>query len=87
MDVNLHQQQGINLINRVLEYARYVIEDDRAHVHLTPEDWYVVADTLFQRGIPKEVLPEEIHTYRMINNSRTIEFQVDEYAIEVHMID
>jgi len=47
---NLHQAQGINHLNRVLGYAPFVVEDGVAVVHLTPEDWGVVSDTLFSNG-------------------------------------
>ena len=56
MDPNLHQQQGINHLNKVLAYAPLVASDGAATVHLTFEDWHVVADTLFSdeyaKGIP-----------------------------------
>ena len=86
MDVNLHQQQGINILNRMLDYAAFVAEDGHAQVHLTPEDWYVVADTLFQMDTPDEALPESIKSYRLINSDHTIEFTADEYVIKLEMI-
>ena len=46
MDPNLHQKQAINHLNKVLNYAPFVAEDGKATVHLTPEDWHVVADAL-----------------------------------------
>ena len=86
MDPTLHQKQGINHMNRVLDYAPFVAEDGRATVHLTPEDWHVVADTLFRMHTPKELLPEAIKSYRLTNQNRTIEFETDTYTIGVEMI-
>jgi hypothetical protein len=83
MDPNLHQKQGINHLNKVLEYAPMVEEDGRATVHLTTEDWHVVADTLFNMNTPKEMLPKQIDEYRLTNNDATIELQTDGLVIEV----
>ncbi|GIV62127.1 MAG: hypothetical protein KatS3mg044_0993 [Rhodothermaceae bacterium] len=57
MDPNLHQKMGINHLNRVLNYAPFVAEQGRATVHLTVEDWHVVADTLFRMHTPPRVAP------------------------------
>lgn len=86
MDPTLHQKQGINHLNRVLQYAPMVATEGQATVHLTTEDWYVVADTLFQMNTPKELLPETINEYRLVNDNRTIELVTDEYRIEVDMM-
>ncbi len=86
MDPNLHQQQGINHLNKVLNYAPFVAEDGRATVHLTVEDWHVVADTLFQMNTPKEMLPDAINTYQLTQQNRAIELTTDDYVISVEMI-
>lgn len=86
MDPNLHQQQGINHLNKVLNYAPFVAEDGKATVHLTVEDWHVVADTLFQMNTPKEMLPDAINTYQLIQQNRAIELTTDDYVISVEMI-
>ena len=86
MDTNLHQQQGINHLSKVLAYAPFVAEGRRANVHLTQEDWYVVADTLFQMNTPLEVLPSGIKSYRLTNDNRTIEILTDEFDIDLEMI-
>jgi hypothetical protein len=83
MDPNLHQKQGINHLNRVLGYAPMVEQDGRATVHLTNEDWQVVADTLFHMNTPREVLPGEIREYRLINDNTAIELETTEYVISV----
>ncbi len=87
MDPNLHQRQGINHLRRVLDYAPLVAEEDNtATVHLTREDWLVVADTLFHMNTPKELLPEEIQNYRLIDNNSSIELTTPDYTIRVDVI-
>lgn len=86
MDPNLHQKQGINHLNKVLSYAPFVAEDGKATVHLTVEDWHVVADTLFHMDTPKEFLPDAINAYRLIKDNRAIELDTDACVIEVEMI-
>lgn len=86
MDPTLHQKQGIHHLNRVLEYAPMVAQDGHATVHLTAEDWHVVADTLFQMNTPDEMLPEAIESYRLINNNRTIHLVTDDYTIDVEIM-
>ena len=89
MDPNLHQQQGINHLRRVLGYAPFVAEAGpggaagRAVVHLTPEDWHVVADTLFTLGTPREMLPEEIQGFDLANENATIRLHTDALVIDV----
>ena len=86
MDANLHQKQGINHLTKVLNYAPFVAERGRATVHLTPEDWHVVADTLFQMETPKELLPEAIESYQLKDGNSTIELKTPDYLIDVDMI-
>ena len=86
MDPNLHQKQAINHLNRVLGYAPFVAEDGKATVHLTPEDWQVVADALFYMNTPAAMLPEAINAFRLIQDNRAIELDTDDYLIEVEMI-
>jgi len=86
MDVNLHQKQGINHLNRVLNYAPFVAQDGRAVVHLTQEDWSVVADTLFKMQTPAEMLPPAIASYRLANHNATIELTTPDCVIDVEII-
>lgn len=83
VDPNLHQKQGINHLNKVLGYAPFVAEGRQATVHLTPEDWHVVADTLFAMETPKEMLPDAIHEYGLANQNETITLRTDDYDISV----
>lgn len=86
MDPTLHQKQALNHLNKVLTYAPMVAEDERATVHLTPEDWHVVADALFRMDTPREMLPESIRDFRLTRQNTTIELTTDAYVIEVEMI-
>ena len=86
MDPNLHQKQAINHLNKVLDYAPFVEEEGRATVHLTAEDWHVVADALFRMDTPREMLPGTIKDFRLANENRTIQLTTDEYEIDVEMI-
>lgn len=83
MEPNLHQSQGINHMNRVLAYARFVVEDGRATVHLTGEDWGVVADTLFHMDTPRELVPEAITAWRLVPGERAIELTTADAVIRV----
>lgn len=86
MDPTLHQKQAVNHLAKVLNYAPVVAEGDRATVHLTPEDWHVVADALFRMDTPAEMLPEAIKKYRLTNENRTIQLATEHYVIDVEMI-
>lgn len=86
MDPNLHQKQAVNHLNKVLEYAPMVAEDGEATVHLTGEDWQVVADCLFKMQTPQEMLPDAIQDYRLVKNHRAIELKTEDYIISVEII-
>ncbi|NDC87303.1 MAG: hypothetical protein EB075_00605 [Bacteroidetes bacterium] len=86
MDPNLHQKQGINHMNRVLAYAPMVAEGTSATVHLTAEDWQVVADTLFRMETPKEILPEAIKAYALVDGNQAIELSTEGLTIKIEMI-
>lgn len=85
MDPNLHQKQGINHLNRVLNYYPFVAEGGKATVHLTFEDWNVVADTLFRMNTPKEMLPEEIREYKLANENLMV-LETADCVIDVEML-
>ncbi|MEZ4702807.1 MAG: hypothetical protein R2834_20915 [Rhodothermales bacterium] len=83
MDPSLHQKQGINHLKKVLNYAPFVTENGEAEVHLTTEDWYVVADTLFQMQTPRELLPAAIEAYRLVDDNTAIELKTADCIISV----
>ncbi len=86
MDPNLHQKQGINHLNKVLAYAAFVEEGGAAQVHLTREDWHVVADTLFTMETPPELLPPAIHSYELVGDNQTIRLVTDALVIDVEQM-
>jgi len=86
IDPNLHQKQGVNHLNRVLGFAPMVEADGRAAVHLTAEDWHVVADTLFHMNTPKEILPPAILSYELLTEAQQIELKTEGCVIIVEMI-
>lgn len=86
MDPNLHQKMGIHHLNRALNYAPFVADGGRAQVHLTSEDWYVVADTLFKMNTPRELLPEAIESYELTNEQTTIQLKTADCLIELEMM-
>jgi len=85
MDPNLHQKQGITHLEKVLQYAPMVANGNEAVVHLTREDWYVVADTLFQMNTPKELLPNSITDFRLTDDHRAIELDTESLQIRLEM--
>ena len=86
MDLNLHMKMGVHHLERVLSYAPMVEEEGRATVHLTLEDWHVLADMLFQMNTPREALPEVVRDYRLINDNRVIQIDIDGLTIDVDVM-
>lgn len=87
VDPNLHVKQAVNHLNRVLAYAPMVAEDDgSAEVHLTVEDWHVVADALFKMDTPREMLPEAIEDYRLTGQNRVIQLDTADHVIDLKMV-
>jgi hypothetical protein len=85
MDPGLHVKQAINHLNKVLAYYPYVQQGDRAVVALTREDWQVVADALFHMDTPREVIPDAIEDYQLVDDGRTIQLQTADCTVLVEM--
>lgn len=85
MPQNLHQQQGVNHLNKVLAYAPFVAENGHATVFLTAEDWHVVADTLFNMGSTEGILPESITDFRRKEDEQCIELTTADVVIDVEI--
>ncbi len=87
MDPSLHVKQAVNHLHRVLSYAPMVAEDDgTAEVHLTVEDWHVVADALFKMNTPPEMLPDAIRDYRLTDQNRIIQLDTADHVIDLKMV-
>lgn len=85
MDPNLHQKKGLEHLNKVLRYAPMVAAGGEATVHLTYEDWHVLADTLFRMNTPRELLPASVTDYRLAPHQQSIILDTSELAITVEM--
>ncbi len=83
---NKHLKQAINHLEKVLEYAPMVAEGRNATVHLTPEDWQVVADALFNMSAPDDTFPDAITDYGLANENQTITLTTDDYDIEIEVV-
>ena len=83
---NLHRQQGVNHLTRVLNYAPLVVEEGKATVHLTAEDWHVVMDTLFHMDTPKDELPDEIKEYSVSEDGQRIQLTTEDMLIDLEQI-
>lgn len=86
MDPGLHAKQGLHHLNRVLTYARFVEEDGAATVHLTFEDWHVLADTLFHMDTPRELIPSQVLDFSLVDGKDAILLRTDGCAITVEMM-
>lgn len=86
MDPGLHVKQGLNHLNRVLNYARMIAEDGAATVHLTYEDWHVLADMLFHMETPRELIPDEVLDYALEDGRDAISLATDDCRITVEMM-
>jgi hypothetical protein len=86
MDLGLHAKQGINHLNRVINYAKFVAEDGAATVHLTFEDWHVLADTLFHMDTPRDMIPDHVQDYSLVEGKDAILVTTEDCAITVEMM-
>lgn len=84
--LNKHLKQAINHLNKVVDYAPMVAEGREATVHLTPEDWHVVADALFKMDTPEGALPDAIEEYTLANENKTIVLKTPDYDIDVEIV-
>lgn len=83
---NKHLKQAVNHLEKVLEYAPMVAEGRAATVHLTPEDWQVVADALFNMETPDGIFPDDIQDYGLTDQNETITLTTDDYDIEIEVV-
>ena len=83
---NKHLKQAINHLEKVLDYAPMVAEGRDATVHLTTQDWQVVADALFNMNAPDDAFPDAINDYGLTNENETITLTTDDYDIEIEVV-
>jgi hypothetical protein len=82
---NKHIKMALNHLNRVLNYAPMVAEGRDAVVHLTPQDWQVVADVLFKMDAD-DALPDVIEDYGLANENRTITLNTPDHDIRLEIV-
>jgi len=80
-----HVKMAVKHLERVLNYAPMVAEEGKATVHLTQQDWQVVADMLFKMDAD-EAIPEEIEDYGLANENRTITLTTPDYDINLEIV-
>lgn len=85
MDPGLHVKQAVNHLERVLNYAALVAEGRNVVVHLTWEDWHVVADMLFHMETPREFVPDQISQFRLDGENQVIELDTEKYDIRLEI--
>jgi hypothetical protein len=83
---NKHLKQAINHLEKVLDYAPMVAEGRDATVHLTPQDWKVVADALFNMNTPEDAFPDAIEDYGLANENKTITLTTADYDIDIEIV-
>lgn len=83
---NKHIKMAVNHLNRVLQYAPMVADGRDANVHLTAQDWQVVADVLFKMDADDE-LPDAIEDYGLANENRTITLTTADYDINLDIVE
>ena len=86
MDPGLHAKQGLNHLTRILNYAKFVEQEGEAVVHLTFEDWHVLADTLFHMDLPPELVPPEVLDYALQEEGNAILISTGDCRIIVEMM-
>ena len=85
MDPGLHVKQAVNHLERVLSYASFVAEGRNATVHLTWEDWNVVADMLFHMDTPREFVPSAIREFKLDGENQRIELETEDFDISLEV--
>lgn len=83
---NKHLKQAVNHLEKVLDYAPMVAEGREATVHLTPQDWKVVADALFNMDVPDDAFPDAIKDYGLANENQTITLTTSDYDIDIEIV-
>lgn len=84
MEPTLHMKQGLNLLNRVLQFYPIMQQGDRSVVQLTEQDWLVLMD--FTDNLDaQEHRPEQVQEMSVDRGRRTITIQVPNCLVEVKM--
>lgn len=77
-------KQGLNLLNRVLQFYPIMQQGDRSVVQLTEQDWLVLMD-FTDNPDAQEHRPEQVQEMNVDRGRRTITIQVPNCLVEVKM--
>jgi hypothetical protein len=77
-------KQGMNLLERVMQFYPLMQEGDTSEVMLTEQDWLVLMD-FTENPETKELLPPKIKEMVVDRASRTINIATDDCKVEVKM--
>ncbi|HVZ38866.1 MAG TPA: hypothetical protein VHI13_06290 [Candidatus Kapabacteria bacterium] len=84
MEPTLHMKQGLNLLDRILQFYPLMQEGDTATVELTEQDWMVLYDfTENPDGV--EVRPAAIREMTVDRPTRTIILTTNDCTVSVKM--
>lgn len=84
MEPTLHMKQGLNLLERVLQFYPLMQEGDTASVTLTEQDWLVLMD-FTENPETKDIRPSTVKDMTVDRASRTINVTTDDCKVEVKM--
>jgi hypothetical protein len=77
-------KQGMNLLERVMQFYPLMQEGDSSEVTLTEQDWLVLMDFTENPEI-KELLPAKVKELAVDRASRTINLVTDDCKVAVKM--
>ncbi len=84
MEPTLHMQQGLNLLNRVLQFYPMMQEGTQSAVVLTEQDWLVLMD-FADNPETAGILPEKVTSLAVDRQSRTITMVTPDCTVAVTM--
>jgi hypothetical protein len=77
-------KQGLNLLERVLNFYPIMQEGDKSEISLTEQDWLVLMD-FTENPEAKELRPEKIREITVDRLNRAINIQTDDCLVAVKM--
>lgn len=77
-------KQGLNLLERVLQFYPMMQEGGKSEVVLTEQDWLVLMDFV-ENPEAKEIIPPKVKDIAVDRGSRIINVGTDDCNVEVKM--
>lgn len=77
-------KQGLNLLERVMQFYPLMQEGETSEVTLTEQDWLVLMD-FTENPETKEILPAKVKEMTVDRSSRTINVVTDDCKVAVKM--